>query len=123
MKSFAARIYLVALVLRLIPVLLSYNLPIGLDDMFQYDMLGRSLAAGEGYRWYAQEDIDLLLSYIDIEFIGDDYDPRGVPTSFRAPAYPAFLAVLYKLGGLENRFFIARLAQAFIGALLPFLEA
>ena len=118
MKSFAIRIYVVALVLRLIPVLLSYNLPIGLDDMFQYDMLGRSLAAGEGYRWYAQEDIDLLLSYIDIEFIGDDYDPRGVLTSFRAPAYPAFLAVLYKIGGLENRFFITRLVQVFIGALL-----
>ena len=118
MKSFAIRIYVVALVLRLIPVLLSYNLPIGLDDMFQYDMLGRSLAAGDGYRWYAQEDIDLLLSYIDIEFIGDDYDSRGVLTSFRAPAYPAFLAVLYKIGGLENRFFITRLVEGLLGALL-----
>ena len=42
-KSFAFRIYIVALVLRLIPVLLAPGLGIGLDDMFQYDMLARSL--------------------------------------------------------------------------------
>lgn len=118
MKSFAARIYLFALLLRLIPALLSYNLPIGLDDMFQYDMLARSIAAGSGYRWYSQEDVYLIQSYIDIDFEGDDYDPSGVLTSFRAPGYPSFLAILYKVGGLGNRFFVARLAQAFIGASL-----
>ncbi len=46
-KSFAFRIYIVALVLRLIPVFLARGLGIGLDDMFQYDMLARSLAAGQ----------------------------------------------------------------------------
>ena len=43
-KSFAFRIFIVALVLRLIPVLAARGLGIGLDDMFQYDMLARSLA-------------------------------------------------------------------------------
>jgi hypothetical protein len=43
----------------LIPViLLRAGLGIGLDDMFQYDMLARSLVAGNGFRWYAQEDLE-----------------------------------------------------------------
>ncbi|MCW5873915.1 MAG: glycosyltransferase family 39 protein [Anaerolineales bacterium] len=109
---------MLALVLRLIPVLLAINLPIGLDDMFQYDMLGRSLAAGEGYRWYAQPDLDLMRSYIDIDFIAPDYDPRGLETSFRAPAYPFLLAGVYTLSGLESRLLAARLVNATLGALL-----
>jgi len=115
---FAARIYLVALALRLIPVLLAIDLPIGLDDMFQYDMLGRSLAAGNGFRWYAQEDLDLARQYVDFDFVVGDYDPRGILTSFRAPLYPAFLTGVYLLSGLTWRLFAARLAQAFIGATL-----
>ncbi|MGH2582992.1 MAG: glycosyltransferase family 39 protein [Anaerolineales bacterium] len=115
---FTTRLFLLALVLRLIPVLAAIQLPIGLDDMFQYDMLARSLAAGEGFRWYSQEDLDLVRSYIDVDFQMDGYDPRGILSSFRAPAYPAFLAVIYSIGGLEWRFFAARLGNALLGATL-----
>lgn len=117
--SFPARIFLAALVLRLVPVLLSFNLGIGLDDMFQYDMLARSLVAGNGYRWYAQQDLPLIQPYINLDLSSVDYDPRGVPTSFRPPLYPAFLALVYFLTAEDaNRFFTARLVQAFLSAAL-----
>ena len=127
-KSFAFRIYLVALVLRLIPVILARGMGIGLDDMFQYDMLARSLAEGHGFRWYAQEDLDYFASFLDASTSLStsfdlsslkNYDPHlGIPTSFRAPLYPAFLASVYLVNGLDfSRFFAARLAQAiFLGA-------
>ncbi len=119
-KSFAVRIYVIALILRLIPVLLSRGLGIGLDDMFQYDMLARSLAQGHGFRWYAQADLDRFASFLTFDLPSlDDYDPRlGIPTSFRAPLYPAFLSTVYFLNGIDaSRFFAARLAQAvFLGA-------
>lgn len=117
MNSFPFKIYAAALVLRLIPVLLTSNLGIGLDDMFQYDMLARSLASGHGFRWYAQEDLKLLEPYVDFDLTtASGYDPQyGVYTSFRAPLYPAFLALIYSLSGLEfSRFFAARLAQAIL---------
>ncbi len=115
-NSFALRIYMVALILRLIPVLLSRGLGIGLDDMFQYDMLARSLAAGNGFRWYAQQDLDLIAPYVKFDLSTVDYDPvRGVPTSFRAPLYPSFLALVYFIFGTgASRFFAARLAQAIL---------
>ncbi len=113
------RAFLVALVLRLIPVLLSSQLAIGLDDMFQYDMLGRSIAAGDGFRWYAQADLDLIQQYVQLDLQGIHYDPRGIETAFRAPLYPAFLALIYSLFGAgAGRFFAARLAQALLNALL-----
>jgi len=119
-KSFTFRIYIVALVLRLIPVLLASGLGIGLDDMFQYDMLARSLASGHGFRWYAQADLNQLASFVDFDLTSvKDYDPvLGIPTSFRAPLYPAFLAIVYFVTGSgASRFFAARLAQAiFLGA-------
>ena len=119
-KSFALRIYIVALILRLIPVLLARGLGIGLDDMFQYDMLARSLAAGHGFRWYAQEDLNQLAAFVDFDLSSvKDYDPvLGIPTSFRAPLYPTFLAIVYFFNGTDfSRFFAARLAQAiFLGA-------
>lgn len=119
-KPFALRIYIVALILRLIPVLLARGLGIGLDDMFQYDMLARSIASGNGFRWYAQEDMKQLAAFIDFDLSGvKEYDPiRGIPTSFRAPLYPAFLAIVYLFSGTGfSRFFAARLAQAiFLGA-------
>src|SRR5215510_4081358 len=89
-KSFAFKIFIVALVLRLIPVFLARRLGIGLDDMFQYDMLARSLAAGHGFRWYAQADLNQLAAYVDFDLTSvKEYDPiLGVPTSFRAPLYP-----------------------------------
>lgn len=111
-------ISLLALALRLVPVLLSYDLPIGLDDMFQYDMLARSIVAGDGYRWYAEGDLALIQRYIPMERPAD-YDPRGVLTSHRAPGYPAFLALVYAICGVgPHRFFAARLAQALLGAAL-----
>ena len=119
-KSFAFRIYLVALVLRLIPIIAARGLGIGLDDMFQYDMLARSLAQGHGFRWYAESDLKQLASFVDFDLsTAREYDPRlGIPTSFRAPLYPAFLAIVYFFNGIDfSRFFAARLAQAiFLGA-------
>ena len=114
-KSFPFRIYLVALVLRLIPILFTRGLGIGLDDMFQYDMLARSLAGGHGFRWYAEADLKQLASFVDFDLTSvKDYDPAlGIPTSFRAPLYPAFLAAVYFFAGTDfSRFFAARLAQA-----------
>jgi hypothetical protein len=32
--------------------------------MFQYDMLARSIVAGNGYRWYAQADLPLCIRYL-----------------------------------------------------------
>ncbi len=110
--------FLLALVLRLSVVLFAIHLPIGLDDVFQYDMLARSIASGNGYRWYAQEDLALIRQYVEIE-VPPECDPRGIPTSFRPPLYPAFLALIYAVVGTgPYRFLAARLAQALVGALL-----
>jgi hypothetical protein len=120
--SFPIRIYIIALIFRLIPVFLTANLGIGLDDMFQYDMLARSLASGNGFRWYAEEDLQMLAQYVDFDLsTAKNYDPEyGLYTSFRAPLYPTFLAIVYLIFGQEfSRFFYARLAQAiFLGATL-----
>jgi hypothetical protein len=120
--SFPIRIYIIALIFRLIPVFLTTNLGIGLDDMFQYDMLARSLASGNGFRWYAEDDLQMLAQYVDFDLsTAKNYDPEyGLYTSFRAPLYPTFLAIVYFIFGQEfSRFFYARLAQAiFLGATL-----
>lgn len=119
LANFPTRMFFIALLLRLIPVLSSYNLGIGLDDMFQYDMLARSIVAGNGYRWYAQDDLYLIQPILHLDLSSGDYDPRGVLTSFRPPLYPAFLALIYFITGTgTHRFFIARLAQAFVSAAL-----
>ncbi|MBL8078809.1 MAG: hypothetical protein JNM55_12665 [Anaerolineales bacterium] len=118
--SFPVRIYLIALILRLVPVLLTRSLGIGLDDMFQYDMLARSISSGHGFRWYAQDDLKMLAPYVKFDMTtAKGYDPEyGLYTSFRAPLYPAFLALVYFFNGLDfSRFFAARLAQIiFLGA-------
>jgi len=118
--TFPWRIFIVAFILRIIPVLLTRSLGIGLDDMFQYDMLARSLARGNGFRWYAEDDLKKLEPYVDFDLSSVDYDPiRGVPTSFRAPLYPAFLTLVYWIVGTgAERFFSTRLVQAGLGALL-----
>ncbi|MBL8100866.1 MAG: glycosyltransferase family 39 protein [Anaerolineales bacterium] len=120
--SFPIRIYIIALIFRLIPVFLTANLGIGLDDMFQYDMLARSLASGNGFRWYAEDDLQMLAQYVDFDLsTAKNYDPEyGLYTSFRAPLYPTFLAIVYFIFGQEfSRFFYTRLAQAiFLGATL-----
>ncbi|MGH2625618.1 MAG: glycosyltransferase family 39 protein, partial [Anaerolineales bacterium] len=97
------------------------------DDMFQYDMLARSLASGNGYRWYAAADVAPLRSYLERAY-GWDLDgvtipERGFPTSFRPPGYPAFLAGIYLLTGFKARLAAARLAQAILGAALAPLTA
>lgn len=116
-KTFAFRIFIVALVLRLVPILFTRGLGIGLDDMFQYDMLARSLAGGHGFRWYAQTDLQQLAAFVDFDLTSvKDYDPiLGIPTSFRAPLYPTFLAIVYFFSGTGfSRFFAARVAQALL---------
>src|SRR5258706_10165308 len=116
-KSFVFQIFIVALILRLIPVFLARGLGIGLDDMFQYDMLARSLAGGHGFRWYAQADLNQLASFVHFDLTSvKDYDPNlGIFTSFRAPLYPTFLAIIYFFSGTGfSRFFAARLAQAIL---------
>lgn len=116
-RSFVFRIFIVAIVLRLLPVIATRGLGIGLDDMFQYDMLARSIASGNGFRWYAQEDLNQLASFVDFDLSTvEEYDPiLGIPTSFRAPLYPTFLAVVYFFSGIgPSRFFAARLAQAIL---------
>ncbi|NJN79510.1 MAG: hypothetical protein HC797_03050 [Anaerolineales bacterium] len=120
--SFPMRIYIIALIFRLVPVVLTSNLGIGLDDMFQYDMLARSLASGNGFRWYAEEDLQMLAPYVDFDLsTATGYDPEyGLYTSFRAPLYPAFLSIVYFLFGQEfSRFLFTRLTQViFLGATL-----
>ncbi len=112
-------IFIIALVIRLLPVILARHMGIGLDDMFQYDMLGRSIITGNGYRWYGQDDLYLVKNYIPFDLSTVDYDPRGVLTSFRPPLYPVFLAIIYFFSGITaDRFFIARLVQAMLNALL-----
>lgn len=115
---FVVSVYVLALLVRLAPVIAARELTIGLDDMFQYDMLARSIAAGQGFRWYGQEDLALVERYFPIEFVTGEYDPRGVLTSFRAPGYPMFLSLIYLIVPLAQRFFAARLVQAGIGAFL-----
>ncbi len=87
-------LFLLALVVRLVPVLLSLDLGIALDDMYQYDGLADSIRLGQGFTWYG-----------------------GIPTAARAPLYPLFLAVLYTLFG--HHFAVARIAQAVLGAFVP----
>jgi len=118
-------IFLVALTLRLAPVIAFKDLGIGLDDMYQYDMLARSIASGNGFRWYAEQDLPQLTSYLNLDLENSEYDPRGILTSFRPPLYPAFLALIYLFSGITpERFFIARLVQAFLAtALIPLTYA
>ncbi len=118
--TFSWRIFLVAFVLRLIPVLLTRSLGISLDDMFQYDMLARSLASGNGFRWYTYVDLRMLEPYVAFDLSSVEYNPEcGVPTSFRAPLYPAFLALIYFVTGSgTGRFFAVRLVQAGLNALM-----
>jgi hypothetical protein len=116
-KTFVLRIFMIALLIRLVPVVVMRNMGIGLDDMFQYDMLARSIAAGDGYRWYAEEDLPTVLPYLQLDLASIDYDPRGVLTSFRPPLYPAFLALIYSIFGVGvKRFFAARLVQTILAA-------
>jgi hypothetical protein len=117
-RAFPWRAFVIALVLRLVPVFLASHLAIGLDDMFHYDMLARSIVSGNGFRWYSEPDLHLIQQYFDLQ-VPPNYDPRGILTTFRAPLYPAFLALVYAFSGIgAQRFFAARLTQAFLNAAL-----
>jgi 4-amino-4-deoxy-L-arabinose transferase-like glycosyltransferase len=87
-------VFLVALAARLLPILLTLNLGLALDDMFQYDALAESIRLGQGFTWYG-----------------------GIPTAARAPLYPLFLAVVYAL--LGHSLTAARIVQALVGSLSP----
>ncbi len=115
-----AMLWLVALAPRLILALVFYSYPIALDDMFQYDMLARSIDRGDGYRWYAPADIETLKPYLSqfLDIPKLNTPPQGLETTFRPPGYPFFLAVLYKLVPMEDRFGFARLVQAVLLALM-----
>ena len=116
-RTFLLRIFLLALLLRVVPVVMLRNMGIGLDDMFQYDMLARSISVGDGYRWYAEIDLPTVLPYLHLDLTSIDYDPRGIQTSFRPPLYPAFLGLIYFVFGVgARRFFIARLVQTVLAA-------
>ena len=118
-KKFLVNIFIIAIIIRLIPILFSYNLGIGLDDMFQYDMLARSIESGNGFRWYAVDDLHLVQQYVNFDMSKVEYDPRGVLTSFRPPLYPSFLALIYFIFGVgSRRYFIARLCQVILSASL-----
>jgi len=87
--------------------------------MFQYDMLARSIASGNGFRWYAPADLVRIAPFLHLNLATLVLDPRGMLTTFRAPLYPTFLAIIYFFNGInDGRFFAARLAQTVIGALL-----
>ena len=87
--------------------------------MFQYDMLARSLASGNGFRWYATADLARIAPYLHVDISTLNLDPRGVITTFRAPLYPGFLSIVYLINGInDDRFFAARLVQTILGALL-----
>ncbi|MGA2504853.1 MAG: hypothetical protein ABSG01_12255 [Anaerolineales bacterium] len=118
-RTFPLRIFMVALIVRLVPIVVMRNLGIGLDDMYQYDMLARSIESGNGYRWYAKADLPTVLPYLNLDFTSTNYDPRGMLTSFRPPLYPTFLALIYFVFGAgANRFFFARMVQAVLAASL-----
>ena len=115
-------LFLGSLLLHFVVVTPFLNAPIALDDMFQYDMLARSIRAGNGFRWYAKADVEILRPYyaqfLDLDHLS--FPDQGIPTTFRAPGYPGFLAILYLLAPDALRFGFARLVQAgLIAALAP----
>jgi 4-amino-4-deoxy-L-arabinose transferase-like glycosyltransferase len=142
-------LYLLALAPRLALALPFLGAPISVDDMYQYDMLARSVASGDGYRWYARADVEFLQPYLKAYYGFTlplaDVPVEGYRTVFRAPGYPFFLAAVYAMSNLAQpqdwtpaamsvpgsltdpapapRFAAARLAQAALGALLAPLAA
>jgi len=83
---------LIALVLRLAAVQFYYgwNRPLRQDEP-DYDAIATNLAAGRGFAVFP-----------------------GQPSAWRPPAYPAFLAAIYKLAGRD--FAVVRFVQCLIGA-------
>ncbi len=115
-----AALWLIAFIPHLAIALTFLYFPIALDDMFQYDMLARSLVEGRGYRWYSQGDVQTLKPYLEqfLDVDGMQVPPEGLTTTFRAPGYPIFLAAIYRFVPTVERVAAARLAQAALLALL-----
>ncbi|HEX9013822.1 MAG TPA: hypothetical protein VF813_09910, partial [Anaerolineaceae bacterium] len=99
--------------------------PVALDDMFQYDMLARSLVEGRGYRWYSQADVQVIRPYLEqfLDVSNMNVPPEGLTTTFRAPGYPFFLAGVYLFAREAGRFAAARLAQAVLLSTLAPISA
>lgn len=118
-------LWLLAFLPRLVLSTHFYHQPIGLDDMFQYDMLARSIIKGDGYRWYAREDFNKLRPYyeqfMDVEQI--TVPEKGLKTAFRAPGYPLFLSGVYAFAPKAERVGWARIAQSALTATLAPLTA
>lgn len=119
--SFSRRLpwlYAGSFVLHLLIVTIFIYQPIALDDMYQYDMLARSIQNGEGFRWYSKADVEVLrpyyASFLDLDRL--EFPANGLITTFRAPGYPFFLALLYLLTSASSHFIIARLGQAALAA-------
>lgn len=112
--------FFIALAVHLAILLPLINLPIALDDMYQYDMLARSLKSGNGFRWYSAADMVVLEPYYSrfLDLDAMDFPALGIPTAFRAPGYPFFLAGLYSLTTQTFHVSIARISQAILAALL-----
>jgi hypothetical protein len=108
------RSWLIALVPHILVVLVFIRYPIALDDMYQYDMLARSIRNGVGYRWYSRADVAILEPYLSqiVDLSQMTFPENGLLTTFRAPGYPLFLAGLYALVPSTIRFFLTRLVQA-----------
>ncbi|OQY32342.1 MAG: hypothetical protein B6I38_04740 [Anaerolineaceae bacterium 4572_5.1] len=119
------RLWLLALLPRLALAIVYFQHPIALDDMFQYDMLARSILKGNGYRWYNQEDFETLRPYysgfLDMENL--ETSEEGLLTTHRAPGYPIFLTGIYSIAPEETRFGWVRIAQAAFTATLAPLSA
>ena len=128
-SGLAPRVFLLLWLLAFIPrfliALVFLRSPVALDDMFQYDMLARSIVEGRGYRWYTQADVaeleNYLSQFVDLEEI--TVPEGGLLTTFRGPGYPLFLSGLYRLVAYEDRFALTRVAQAALTALLAPLVA
>ncbi len=120
-----ARLFAVSFLVHVFIVLIFIHQPIALDDMFQYDMLARSLKEGNGFRWYSRADMETLSPYysqfLEIDLLS--FPEQGLETSFRAPGYPFFLAFLYTWVPASFRFILARLVQAILAAALAPLAA
>ncbi len=117
------RLFLFALLIHLIIVFVFIDLPIALDDMFQYDMLARSLASGRGYRWYNQADVERLRPYLEqlLPLEEMTFPEEGIRTAHRPPGYPFFLAALYLIHAGPQRFALVRVVQAVLSASLSLL--
>jgi len=116
-------IFLFSLIVHLIVAVLFINLPIALDDMFQYDMLARSIVSGRGYRWYTPEDVEKLKPYLEKILPLDEitFPEEGLQTAHRPPGYPFFLAALYTINAGPARFKLVRIVQAILFASLSLL--